>query len=222
MPSKRERPPLLFIVQDSERYPLHKSSSSKNYQSFAIASHVASRYNRWTKRTRKDLRLDPTTEAILAPKSPVPKSLSAATSTSSAASEDEKGSPRIGKRGAEREVANNHWFTVAESSARLPASARKAPSERAWEGALLKFEEFVSTRLQNLGSQFLDPFVSLNYDAEIKANLYFYFNTIRPFATHVIPKWNWCGSLSQIQASPVLTYAVATFASIFLSGMLRG
>ncbi|KAK5552347.1 hypothetical protein LTR46_009676 [Exophiala xenobiotica] len=230
MPSKRERPPLLFIVQDSETYPLPKSS--KDYQSFAIASHVASRYNRWTKRTRKGLRLDATTKAILAPKAPVPKPSSASptatttTTSLSAASEeeeDEKGNLGIGKpRGSERQVVNNHWFALAESSARFPASARKAPSEKAWEGALLKFEEFVSTRLSNLGSQFLDPFVSLNYDAEIKANLYFYFNTIRPFATHVIPTWNWCGSLSQIQASPVLTYAVATFASIFLSGMLRG
>ncbi|KIW92880.1 uncharacterized protein Z519_06729 [Cladophialophora bantiana CBS 173.52] len=76
-----------------------------------------------------------------------------------------------------------------------------------------------------LGCQFFDiftPSAAMRYDVEIKANLYFYFWTIRPFATHLLQSWKWLDNLSQIQASPCLTYAVATYASVFLSGMLRG
>jgi hypothetical protein len=71
---------------------------------------------------------------------------------------------------------------------------------------------------------FFDPFTpsGINFSRGIRSSLHFYFKILRPFALHLVDGWEWPGNLSFIQASPALTYAIAAYASVFLSGCLKG
>jgi hypothetical protein len=86
------------------------------------------------------------------------------------------------------------------------------------------FEDFVTPQPSLMGHHSLDPFSSFGteMDLEMKSNLHFYFKVIRPFAHHLIQAWPWLDNVSEVQSSKVLAYAIASFASVFLSGCLRG
>ncbi|KPI37262.1 uncharacterized protein AB675_1578 [Cyphellophora attinorum] len=75
-----------------------------------------------------------------------------------------------------------------------------------------------------LGYCSLDPFSTYGteMDSEMRYNVHFYFQVIRPFATHLIDGWWWCDSAPQIQCSRALSYAVAAYASLFVSGCVGG
>lgn len=100
------------------------------------------------------------------------------------------------------------------------AESSTAASNFAWR----LFEDFVSPQPTLVGYHSLDPFSSFgpDMDMEMKSNLHFYFKVIRPFTAHLIDSWAWFDDVSETQSSKVLAYAVAAFASLFLSGCLRG
>ncbi|KIV83334.1 hypothetical protein PV11_05368 [Exophiala sideris] len=208
--SSRAPPPLTFIVDDSQ-------NPSK---SWAKRSHVSSRYKVWSKANHRDLALDSTTRAIL---------------TGSSA--------HLNKLSPKAHCQKSSKTAVADQSDDRTDAVSATPTRKAdgfdsifpddnvvavvkpWEPALRDYEDWVASPLSILGSQFFDiftPFASAKYDVEIKSNVYFYFKTIMPFASHLLQSWAWFDNLAQIQASPCLIYAVATYASVFLSGMLRG
>ncbi|OAP57752.1 hypothetical protein AYL99_08490 [Fonsecaea erecta] len=144
--------------------------------------------------------------------------------------QDRKDPLQIRQRyGSTTEGTDDSGTLVAMSSSTtsysVATSQKPLVAIKPWERALRAYEEWAASPLTLLGTQFFDiftPSTAVKYDAEIKANLYFYFWVIKPFATHLLQSWTWLDNLSQIQASPCLTYAVATYASVFLSGMLRG
>jgi hypothetical protein len=74
------------------------------------------------------------------------------------------------------------------------------------------------------GSPYLDTLTpsDAGFNDEVKSSLYFYLKVIRPFALHLMHGWEWPDSLPLIQASPALTYAIAAYVSLFLSGCLKG
>jgi hypothetical protein len=87
------------------------------------------------------------------------------------------------------------------------------------------FEDFVTPQPVLVGCHSLDPFSSFGgeMDLEMRSNLHFYFTVVQPFAMHLITgSWSWFDSIAYTQSSKVLAYAVASFASLFLSGCLRG
>lgn len=211
MAADQDHPPLMFVIRDAQNF--RRTQTTKEAK--AIASHISARYKGWNKINHKDLALDTTTKSILTWR------FCQAPSTSKYVKKETvqiQSPPEI-----------NELDRTVKSEVELAANTQvksnlMVVAVKPWENALKRFEEFVAYRLLVLGSQFIDPFTPslVRYDTEIKANLYYYFKVIRPFATHLIPSWHWLDNLSQIQASPVLTYAVATYASIFLSGSLRG
>jgi hypothetical protein len=212
MSSKQNPPPLMFIIGDGKN-PQKSSRAVKS----AKTSHISSRYRYWSKANHRDLALDSTTKAILnGPSSYLNKLPASAYRNTSAEVEEDHPDAKRKDRDLEVIVAGTRITSV-------PSQPRVAAIH--WERARQDYEEWTACPLSILGSQFFDiftPSTAMKYDVEIKTNLYFYFKIIRPFATHLLPEWPWVENLAQIQASPCLTYAVATFASVFLSGMLRG
>ncbi len=209
MNHSKNPPPLMFIVGDGKN-PQKSTRAIKS----AKTSHISSRYRYWSKANHRDLALDSTTKAILNG----PSSYLNKLSTSNYRKKS------VGKLTPSRDDDHD---SPKENSALVLKTFEVAPyvAVKPWEGARREYEEWVACPLSILGSQFFDiftPSTAMRYDVEIKTNLYFYFKVIRPFATHLLQSWEWFDNLAQIQASPCLTYAVATFASVFLSGMLRG
>ncbi|KAI1612865.1 hypothetical protein EDD36DRAFT_247635 [Exophiala viscosa] len=210
MSPSRAPPPLLFIVGDSQ-------NPSK---SWAKRSHVSSRYKVWNKANHRDLALDSTTRAILNDRCS-PRNSSSPQTRASKLTE-------ISAVDRTDECADAEPTTLARKT---DTSNSTYPDDnvvvvvKPWEPALRDYEDWVASPLSILGSQFFDiftPSASVRYDVEIKSNVYFYFKTIMPFASHLLHSWTWFNNLAQIQASPCLIYAIATYASVFLSGMLRG
>ena len=201
----------MFIIGDGKN-PQKSTRAIKS----AKTSHISSRYRYWSKANHQDLALDSTTKAIL----------------TGASSYLNKVSSRTHHRKPEELLYYEEDPLSEESGALVRTTADTTVTAtnryvvvRPWERARRDYEEWVASPLSVLGSQFFDiftPSTSLKYDVEVKSTLYFYFKTIRPFATHLLPQWEWFDDLAQIQASPYLAYAVATFSSVFLSGMLRG
>jgi hypothetical protein len=74
----------------------------------------------------------------------------------------------------------------------------------------------------NIGSSQLDPFTRwsqpINADEEYLTKLYF--KLIAPFAMDLMGSWEWFDNLSQVQATPVLQYAICAFSSVFRSGCI--
>ncbi|KIW79345.1 hypothetical protein Z517_05957 [Fonsecaea pedrosoi CBS 271.37] len=219
MSQPRKPPPLMFIVGDAK----NPSRTTKAVKS-AKTSHISSRYRYWNKANHQDLALDSTTKAILTGTSSYLQRLSTAnyTKTPLALPTNDDETVQDYKEGT---TADENNALVSTAAGYTATSQKPYLAIKPWERALREYEQWSASPLTLLGSQFFDvftPSTALSYDAEIKANLYFYFWIIRPFATHLLQSWKWLDNLSQIQASPCLTYAVATYASVFLSGMLRG
>jgi hypothetical protein len=200
-------PPLLFIVSDGQN-PYRSNRAIKS----AKTSHISSRYRYWNKAHHKDLALDSTTKAILNGTSPPLNKL-----------------PDGIQRRPFLQLPSPDPSTEDEVET-FEQAERKTAQERytgikPWAVARQQWREWVGSPLSVLGSSFFDiftPTMSLQYDVEIKSNLYFYLKVIKPFAMHLLQSWNWFDDLAQIQASPCLTYAIAAFSSVFMSGMLRG
>jgi hypothetical protein len=215
MNHSKNPPPLMFIVGDGKN-PQKSTRAIKS----AKTSHISSRYRYWSKANHRDLALDSTTKAILNGASSYLNKLSTGNYrkeppelSSGDQADDDKESPR------------QSGPLVCNRAVIRPATPNPNVAVKPWEQARRDYEEWVACPLSILGSHFFDTFTpstAMKYDIEIKTNLYFYFRIIRPFATHLLQSWEWFDNLAQIQASPCLTYAVATFASVFLSGMLRG
>lgn len=211
MPPKRARPPLLFITQGPNSFASQPTSDD----AFAIASHITSRYNRWSKANRKSLLLDSTTKAILS-------------------RETSSGNPLPPGQPTEVQVKGEDGQGTVSVVSDVRVAQWRGPIEeedgqedvdlvmKSWTVARREFERFVHVRLVELAPQFLDPFSKSNYDSEVTSSLYFYFKIVQPFATHLIPGWEWIDNLPQIQSSPLLAYALATYTTVFKSGMLRG
>jgi hypothetical protein len=215
MNHSKNPPPLMFIVGDGKN-PQKSTRAIKS----AKTSHISSRYRYWSKANHRDLALDSTTKAILNGASSYLNKLSTGTYRKEPPELLSSDQADNDKRSEEQSGA-----LVCNTAVIRPASPNPNVAVKPWEQARRDYEEWVACPLSILGSQFFDTFTpstAMKYDIEIKTNLYFYFKIIRPFATHLLQSWQWFDNLAQIQASPCLTYAVATFASVFLSGMLRG
>ncbi|KIX99305.1 uncharacterized protein Z520_04881 [Fonsecaea multimorphosa CBS 102226] len=242
MSQSRKPPPLMFIVGDVKN-PYRTTKAIKS----AKTSHISSRYRCWNKANHQDLALDSTTKAILTGGTTSTSSSGLQRSSSSPA--DNPKTPSVGRAPTtdddETEQQQDHkdanqileadastddgengaLLPVAATNCLTTTSQKPRVAIKPWEHDLRAYEEWTASPLRLLGTQFFDiftPSTAITYDTEIKANLYFYFWVIKPFATHLLQSWKWLDNLSQIQASPCLTYAVATYASVFLSGMLRG
>ena len=209
MPPKRARPPLLFITQGPNTFAAQLTSDD----AFAIASHITSRYNRWSKVNRKSLSLDSTTRAILSRETSSSHPIQPAQSEEpQIKDEDDQGTVSI-----INDTNVVRWHGSVEEDKDDGRTVWKS-----WTIAKREFEQLVNARLMEPGAQFLDPFSKSNYDSEVTASLYFYLKVIQPFATHLIPEWQWIDNLPQIQSSPLLAYALATYTTVFKSGMLKG
>ena len=69
----------------------------------------------------------------------------------------------------------------------------------------------------------LDPFTPLQEPSlEVRRLLFLYCKQLRPLARTVSSEWDWIGNLGEIQSSPMLTYAIASYASAFSTGMRSG
>lgn len=69
----------------------------------------------------------------------------------------------------------------------------------------------------------LDPFTPFQEStSEIRRLLFLYCRHLRPLAGTVDSEWNWIESVGKIQSSPMLTYAVAAYASAFFTGLKSG
>lgn len=228
MSHSKNPPPLMFIVGDGT----NPSKSTKAIKS-AKTSHISSRYRYWSKANHRDLALDSTTKAILnGPSSYLNKVASGNYRKKSL--DHSSLTPRVGI-GADNDDDEEDNVKNVKSEENGPQGCKVSEDSTTqkqrsialipWERARRDYENWVACPLSILGSQFFDiftPSAAMKYDIEVKSNLYFYFKIIRPFATHLLQSWQWFDNLANIQASPCLTYAVATFASVFLSGMLRG
>jgi hypothetical protein len=130
--------------------------------------------------------------------------------------------PDIPISAAEEKVDDEDYRQLTSRLGLLAPTAEN--STGATDYAWRLFEDFVSPQPNLVGYHSLDPFSSFGpeMDLEMKSNLHFYFKVIQPFAVHLIDSWAWLESISQAQSSKVLAYAVASFASLFLSGCLRG
>ena len=162
----------------------------------AIASHVSARYKPWRKTNRKSLALDSTTKAILTYKRPPDDN-----SLQKGTTQD----PALG---------------AIEGTVSIAAGQEKNSDSTMWDN-LRRAEH---PRLSVLGSSSFDPFTptSQNINHEVKSNLHFYFKVIRPFALYLVQDWEWLDSLSMIQSSSALAHAVAAYASVFISGCMKG
>lgn len=200
----------MFIVDDAQNPS----------ETWAKRSHISSRYKFWNKANHKHLALDSTTKAILTDNPSHPTKLSPRSQQQKAI-----GIPAVdgGDDCADAECRTPTH--KADDSTSTSSDRKMTVVIKPWEPALRDYEDWVSSPLSILGANFFDvftPFAAAKYDAEIKSNVYFYFQVIKPFASHLLQSWTWFDNLAQIQASPCLIYAVATYASVFLSGMLRG
>ncbi|KEF62263.1 uncharacterized protein A1O9_00235 [Exophiala aquamarina CBS 119918] len=206
--SKRRKPlPLLFIVQDAQTFSHPKSLAETR----AISTHVNSRYREWRKTSHRDLLLHHTTNAILTSNPPVEDIVPA--NDTNQVTDDE-----IDRFFAEYRdqlmKTSRQWVYGSFDAEYLPKRKEK-----------LRLPEYlIVPRFSRLGSQTLDPFAPdfFRHDPELRSNLFYYIKIIRPFAIHLLEDWSWINNLSQVQSSPVLAYAVAAYASVFLSGSLRG
>ena len=192
--------PLLFIVQDSRSFkPATTSVGSK-----AISTHVNRRYRGWKKITAKSLELDSTTKAILTARLPTEDFTDTNEDTDS--------------------FLTKYRLQLLESSNTLVYTSINLPLLRQRKEKLALLDKLIVPQIPRFGNHPLDPFAPdiFKNDHELQASLFFYIKTIRPFTTHLLKDWLWFDNLSQIQSSPVLAYAVASYASIFLSGSLRG
>jgi hypothetical protein len=206
--SRRQKPvPLLFVIQDAQTFTHSKSSAEAR----AISSHVNSRYRGWRKTSHRDLLLHPTTNAILTSKLPTEEALPA----NDARHVTDEEIDRFFAEYRDQLMTNSRQWVYGSFDAEcLPARKEK----------LMLSEDLIKPRFSRLGSQTLDPFAPdfFRHDPELQSNLFYYTKIIRPFAVHLLEGWSWIDNLSQVQSSPVLAYAVAAYASVFLSGSLRG
>ncbi|EXJ60995.1 hypothetical protein A1O7_05148 [Cladophialophora yegresii CBS 114405] len=215
MNHNKNPPPLMFIVGDGKN-PQKSTRAIKS----AKTSHISSRYRYWSKANHRDLALDSTTKAIL-------NGASSYLNKLSTGNYRKKPPEQLNGEQADddRRAREQSGLLDCKTTVITPESPQPHVAVKPWEQARKDYEQWATCPLSILGSQFFDiftPSVAMKYDIEVKTNLYFYFKIIRPFATHLLQPWQWFDNLGQIQASPCLTYAVATFASVFLSGMLRG
>ncbi|EXJ87939.1 hypothetical protein A1O1_04866 [Capronia coronata CBS 617.96] len=211
MACRQEPRPLLFIVRDAQSFNrgTYKKASA---EAKAITSHVSRRYRGWRKTHRQNLLLDHTTNAILTSVLPSEATRSANNVTQAIEETD-------------NQVLSEYRQQLLESSSRWvygPFESHCLQADRPEK--LILIDGSIVPQILRFGSQTLDPFVpdSFKYDREIQADLFFYIKILRPFAVHLIKGWSWIDNLSQIQSSPVLAYAVAAYASVFLAGSLRG
>ena len=195
----RRRVPLKFIVRGVGDGPKTKT------QAKAIASHVSGTHKRWRKVSAPQDRLclDSSTKAILKP--PVPQSLD----------EEKPSAPikveHISMSSLEIDV------TVEE-----PRHGNGTVDDE--ETKAKRFASVSPSMESGVGSQILDPFTPLHerIDRKVEPHLHFYFRVVLPFARRLLKSWTWYDDLPLIQATPVLAYAVAAYASIFVSGCLGG
>lgn len=195
--------PLLFIVNNPTSY------TTGGRDAKAVASHVSARYRGWRKINRRSLMLDSTTKAIL---------------TSNIKSIKVEVDHPAYAENVER--LNEHHEEMIQRSEHFSCGFSKKTFQFQREDVenWTIFADLISPQISSLGSHFFDPFTPTNvkFDTEMRSNLHFYFQVIRPFATHLMKPWRWFDNLAQIQNTPVLAYAVAAFTSIFLSGCLKG
>lgn len=244
-PPRGDAAPLMFIVRDATNF----NQGRKDVR--AVASHVSSRYRGWRKANRNQLALDSTTQAILGSKRRKLDGQSLASASSSRASsivQTESFSEALSPgpspvftptctstptditylSSAGPSIAVEHapededYRQLTSRLGLLAPTAENSSTTTAFAWRL--FEDFVTPQPMLIGHHSLDPFASfgLDMDLEMKSNLHFYFKVIRPFAIHLIDSWAWFDSVSHAQSSKVLAYAVAAFASLFLSGCLSG
>ena len=195
----RRRVPLKFIVRGVRDGPKTKT------QARAIASHVSGTYKRWRKVSgpQDRLCLDSSTKAILKP--PVPQSTD----------EKEPSAPikveHISMSSLEIDV------TIEE-----PRHGNGTVDDE--ETKAKRFASLSPSMESGVGSHILDPFTPLHerIDRKVEPHLHFYFKVVLPFARRLLKSWTWYDDLPLIQATPVLAYAVAAYASIFVSGCLGG
>lgn len=195
---QRRRLPLKFIVRGVE------DGRKTKTQSKAIASHVPGTYKRWRKVSAPQDRLclDSSTKAILKP--PVPESL------------DEKEAPAPIK--AEPDSNDSMSSPDLDGTVDEPRHGNGSIDDE--EMKAKRFASLFPFRESGIGSQTLDPFTPLHerIDRKVEPNLRFYFKVVLPFARRLLKSWTWNDKLPLMQATPVLAYAVAAYASIFVSG----
>lgn len=209
MPRRQKPVPLLFIVQDAQTFNTSRSKSTAEAR--AISSHVNNSYRGWRRTQHRDLLLHPTTNAILKPHPPAETSPPADGINHVT---DEEIDRFFEHYRDQLMKTSRQWVYGSFDAAFLPARKDN-----------LDLSEYLTIpQISRLGSQTLDPFAPdfFKKDVELQSNLFYYAKIIRPFAVHLIEGWSWIDSLSQVQSSPVLAYAVAAYASAFLSGSLRG
>ena len=231
-----KQPPLLFVMHD-DNDPWKSQIDTR-----AIASHVSARYKPWRKTNRKSLALDSTTRAILMFKQAKTHGTSRASSRSETASPltidpdpNESTQARTSMQYSDRLEKDKEDYAVATVSAPhgLPPSESALSSSDTFQHLFTSQSgrchqdcalQSLTPRISTFASSFLDPFTSASTGCnhDISSNLHFYFKVIQPFALHLIDDWEWVGNLPYIQASPALAYAVAAYASLFLSGCLKG
>ena len=199
---QRRRVPLKFIVRGVEDGPKTRK------QAKAIASHISGSYKRWRKVSAPQDRLclDSSTKSILKPQ--LPQRLNgketAAPIKVESDSDDLMSSPYL------------DW-TVNE-----PRHGNESVNDE--ETKARRFASLSPFRESGIGSRTLDPFTPLHerIDRKVEPHLRFYFKVVLPFARRLLQSWTWNDNLPLIQATPVLAYAVAAYASIFVSGCLGG
>ena len=207
--SKCRKPlPLFFVVQDPQTFSHPKSSAETR----AISTHVNRRYRGWRKTSHRDLVLHPTTNAILTSQPPVEDSIIPWINTRHVTDEELDQFFREYQEQLMR--TSRQWVYSSFDAEDLPARKEK----------LILSEDLIIPRFSRLGTQSLDPFAPdfFRHDLELQSNLFYYIKIIQPFAVHLLQDWSWINNLSHVQSSPVLAYAVAAYASAFLSGSLRG
>jgi hypothetical protein len=226
---------MIFINRDYTKR--HRSKEEARI----IASHASGCYRRWEKKARRKIVLDASTQSILgkrkigsiAPEATLPSPQSLPTPTSSSLTPTSQNDEDV-----EYKLAVSRLDTYHES-------LLKTTYDRPFNPSTFKFQRTSNSGWttmysdvayiakmytpppspdSRIDSAFFDPFTtsSAMQDAEVNSSLHFYFKVIRPFVTHLIPDWHWFDNLAEIQAKPVLAFAVAALASIFMSGCLKG
>ena len=199
---RRRRVPLKFIVRGVEDGPKTKK------QAKAIASHVSGTYKRWRRVSAPQdrLSLDSSTKAILKPQS------------SQAISEDDVPTAIKVEFDGDNPPSSPRHTVYDEGQMNSDDGVRDEETKAKRFASLSPFRE------TTIGSQTLDPFTPLHdrIDRKVEPHLRFYFKVVLPFARRLLQSWTWNDNLPLIQATPVLAYAVAAYASIFVSGCLGG
>ena len=197
---QQRRVPLRFIVCSVDDGPKSKK------QAKAVASHISGTYKKWRKASAPQgrLSLDSSTRAIIRPQSDHVAEVRVLKPMDMVPKDQHVSNPKSVPDPAQELETSNNEIKVELKDSRL---ASLSP-----------------LTLNNIGSQCLDPFTALHehVDRKVEPHLRFYFKVVLPFARHLLPSWSWFDSLPYIQAVPVLAYAVAAYASIFMSGILGG